>query len=191
MVTTVRLTVQTGPHKDKKFCFCGATRCLIGRAPDCFVQLAGTTRDQTISRHHCELAIDPPSIRVQDLGSRNGTYLNGKLVEATELALTDLGRMASAEAPGGERQEQIVQSGDLLTIGGTTFKVDLVECPPKAKDGSRPIIWEGGETAKKDCPLDCADNCDPVFSIGFPEPSGRGVENDLEESRCPEPSTIK
>ena len=113
MVTTVRLTVQTGPHKGKKFCFCGATRCLIGRAPDCFVQMAGAVRDQTISRHHCELAIDPTSIRIQDLGSQNGTYINGKPVEATELAL-----MESTEATGGVRIGQMVQSGDLLTIGG-------------------------------------------------------------------------
>jgi pSer/pThr/pTyr-binding forkhead associated (FHA) protein len=87
MLTTVRLTVQTGPHKDKKFCFCGASKCFIGRAPDCFVQLAGAARDRTISRHHCELAIDPPSIRIKDLGSRNGTYINGKPVEAIKSAL--------------------------------------------------------------------------------------------------------
>jgi len=124
---------------------------LIGRAPDCFVQLAGTARDQLISRRHCELAIDPPSIRIQDLGSANGTYINGKPVAATELAL-----MESAEAPGGTRSGQFVHSGDLVTIGGTTFQVDVVECPPKDKDGSRPMIWAEGETAKKDCPIDCS-----------------------------------
>ena len=142
MVTTVRLTVRTGPHKDRKFCFCGATRCLIGRAPDCFVQMAGAARDQTISRHHCELAIDPPSIRIQDLGSRNGTYVNGNSVEATELALTDTEPTRDAQLG------KMVQSGDLLTIGGTTFQVDIVECPPKDKDGSLPKIWEGEETAE-------------------------------------------
>jgi pSer/pThr/pTyr-binding forkhead associated (FHA) protein len=155
MVTTVRLTVQTGPHKDKRFCFCGATRCLIGRAPDCFVQLTGTARDQMISRRHCELAIDPPSIRIQDLGSCNGTYINGKPVEATELALVG-NTVGNTEATGDVRIGQAVESGDLLTIGGTTFQVDVVECPPKGKDGSVPIIWEGGETARKDCPINCS-----------------------------------
>jgi pSer/pThr/pTyr-binding forkhead associated (FHA) protein len=108
--------------------------------------LAGAARDRTISRHHCKLAIDPPSIRIKDLGSRNGTYINGKPVEAIESALTKV-----SEA----RKGQVVQSGDLLTIGGTTFRVDVVDCPPKGKDGSRPIIWEGGHTAMKDCPIDC------------------------------------
>ena len=151
MGTTVRLTVETGPHKGTKYCFCGATRCLIGRAPDCFVHMSGTARDRLISRHHCELAIDPPTIRVQDLGSQNGTYINGKPVEAIELAL-----MESAEVTERVRLDQMIQSGDLLTIGGTTFQVDIVDCPPKSKDGSRPIIWKHGEIAKKDCPIDCA-----------------------------------
>jgi eukaryotic-like serine/threonine-protein kinase len=151
MGTTVRLTVQTGPHKGKKFCFCGATKCLIGRAPDCFIHMFGTHRDRLISRHHCELAIDPPSIRIQDLGSQNGTYVNGKPVTATKLPL-----MESAEAAEGVHLDQMVQSGDLLTIGGTTFQVNIVECPPKAMDGSRAVIWKSGETAKKDCPVDCS-----------------------------------
>ncbi len=151
MVTTVRLTVQTGPHKDKKFCFCGATRCLIGRSPDCFVHLSGTERDRLISRHHCELAIDPPSIRIQDLGSQNGTYINGKPVEAIELTV-----MENAKAAKGERLDQMVQSGDMLTIGGTTFEVDIVECPPRGLDERLPAIWNEGEIAKKDCPIDCS-----------------------------------
>jgi pSer/pThr/pTyr-binding forkhead associated (FHA) protein len=113
--------------------------------------MSGTARDRLISRHHCELAIDPPTIRVQDLGSQNGTYINGKPVEAIELAL-----MESAKAPGGVRLDQMVRSGDMLTIGGTTFQVDIVECPPKGMDGGRPVIWKEGETAKKDCPIDCS-----------------------------------
>src|SRR5258708_31848228 len=30
-----------------------------------------------ISRHHCLLEIDPPAVRIHDLGSTNGTYVNG------------------------------------------------------------------------------------------------------------------
>jgi pSer/pThr/pTyr-binding forkhead associated (FHA) protein len=33
-----------------------------------------------VSRHHCRLDIDPPHISVRDLGSRNGTYINGRLI---------------------------------------------------------------------------------------------------------------
>ncbi len=151
MVTATRLTVQTGPHKGKKFCFCGATTCQIGRAPDCFIQMFGTDRDQLISRHHCELAIAPSSIRIQDLGSRNGTYVNGRRIEAT----TKWGLMEGAKANENECQNRLVQSGDLLTVGGTTFQIEIVECPPKEMVDSQPIIWKEGETAKKGCPIGC------------------------------------
>src|SRR5260370_40559141 len=81
MVTAVRLTVVTGPHKNRRFCFCGPTRCQVGRALDCFVQFSGTERDHLISRYHCQLNVDPPCIRVEDLGSKNRTYVNGRAVD--------------------------------------------------------------------------------------------------------------
>src|SRR4051794_23873148 len=83
MATTVRLKLLTGLHKDRKYCFYGPTRCEVGRAFDCFVQLSGTERDRLISRHHCQFDIDPPTVRIGDLGSINGTYINGKKVEPT------------------------------------------------------------------------------------------------------------
>jgi predicted component of type VI protein secretion system len=141
MATAVRLTVLTGPHKSRKFCFCGPTRCQIGRAPDCFVEFSGAERDQQISRHHCQLDIEPPSFHLRDLGSRNGTFINGKEV-APGLTLAD-------------KAGAVVGDGDLLTIGGTTVRVDFVECPHAAKDAEGKVGWEAGTTAKKDCPLVC------------------------------------
>jgi predicted component of type VI protein secretion system len=142
MVTAVRLTVLTGPHKNRRFCFCGPTRCQMGRALDCFIQLSGAERDQLISRHHCQLDIDPPSVQVQDLGSTNGTFLNGKEVEAS---LRELSEKAGA----------VANHGDLLTIGGTTVRVDILDCPHSGNESGGKSIWEAGETAKKDCPLPC------------------------------------
>jgi pSer/pThr/pTyr-binding forkhead associated (FHA) protein len=51
--------------------------CLIGRGPDCDLRLPAEGEYQVVSRHHCRLDIDPPRVRVLDLGSRNGTRLNG------------------------------------------------------------------------------------------------------------------
>lgn len=142
MVTAVRLTALTGPHKNHRFCFCGPTRCQMGRALDCFVQLSGAERDQLISRHHCQLDIDPPSVQVHDLGSTNGTFLNGKEVEAS---LKELSEKAGA----------VANHGDFLTIGGTTMRVDILDCPHAGNESEGKSIWEAGETAKKDCPLPC------------------------------------
>lgn len=142
MATTVRLTVLTGPHKTRKFCFCGPNRCQVGRALDCFIQLSGTERDLLISRHHCQLDIDPPSIQVRDLGSTNGTYLNAKKVEPI------LKELPENAVPG-------VEHGDLLTIGGTTFRVDMLDCPHAGNDAEGKPSWEAGKTAKRDCLLPC------------------------------------
>src|SRR5688572_178164 len=46
--------------------------------------------DPTISRRHAELACDEDGVRVRDLGSSNGTYLNGTKVEAARLAAGDI-----------------------------------------------------------------------------------------------------
>ena len=33
-----------------------------------------------VSRHHCLLEIHPPTVRVRDLGSTNGTFVNGEKI---------------------------------------------------------------------------------------------------------------
>jgi pSer/pThr/pTyr-binding forkhead associated (FHA) protein len=146
MATTIRLTVVTGAHKHRKFCFCGPTRCEVGRALDCFVQLSGTERDLLISRHHCRLEIDPPLVQIADLGSSNGTYVNGKRVDPIPKDLTDLS---------GADVNVDVKNGDLITVGGTTFQVDVVDCPHVHGEREGNPIWESGQKAKKECPLPC------------------------------------
>jgi len=114
----------------------------MGRAWDCVVQLSGADKDQLISRHHCQLDIDPPFLQVWDLGSRNGTFINGKEVEPS---VKDQSEKAGA----------VVNHGDLLTIGGTTVRIDILDCPHAGKELEGTSIWQTGETAKKDCPLPC------------------------------------
>lgn len=48
----------------------------IGREDSCDFQLYNAQ----VSRQHCDLVIDEKSVRVRDLGSRNGTYVNGERV---------------------------------------------------------------------------------------------------------------
>ena len=48
---------------------------LIGRSPDCHAELASS--DTSASRHHFLLEVNPPAARLRDLGSLNGTNVNG------------------------------------------------------------------------------------------------------------------
>src|SRR5262249_6084452 len=143
MTPTVRLTVLTGPHKGRKFCFRGATQCMLGRAEDCFVQFYGTARDQLISRHHCELDIDESSIRIRDLGSCNGTYVNTQRLDPAAETVVDC-----AACPGA-----VLGDADVISLGGITLQVHIVDCPPAGNEADK--VWQPGENAKRDCPLTC------------------------------------
>src|SRR5690606_18400038 len=53
----------------------GLKRCTIGSAPSCDLSID----DPTVSRFHCEILVDGARVRVHDLGSRNGTSVDGTL----------------------------------------------------------------------------------------------------------------
>jgi hypothetical protein len=143
MVATVRLTVLTGPHKGRRFCFRGPTSCLVGRAEDCLVRFAGDVRDQCISRHHCQLHLGPPCIRLEDLGSKNGTYVNGRAIEAAALLQ-------------GEAPTAAIEDGDIITIGGSSLQIEIVDCPPRLPAATeQDPVWQPDEVAKKDCLMHC------------------------------------
>lgn len=72
---------------------------LIGRGPDCNLRLPVAS----VSRHHCLLHLEQDAVSVTDLGSANGTFVNGQRV----------------------RSQTTLQSGDLLGVGACQFVVDL------------------------------------------------------------------
>ncbi|MBM3287261.1 MAG: FHA domain-containing protein [Candidatus Eisenbacteria bacterium] len=66
----------------------------IGREQDNAVVVA----HRTVSRHHAEIRIDGDRIEVEDLQSRNGTFVNeGQIATATELRSGDRIRLGSVE----------------------------------------------------------------------------------------------
>jgi len=72
----------------------------IGRHDDCLIRI----RSAQVSRRHCELYEEGDKLMLRDLGSSNGTFVNGKRV---------LG-------------QQSLKAGDVLTIGGVTLRVDPI-----------------------------------------------------------------
>lgn len=66
---------------------------LLGRSSECGVRF----EDPTVSGVHCELQVTEFGVQVKDLGSSNGTAINGKLVREAELRdgqLLSLGSLA-------------------------------------------------------------------------------------------------
>lgn len=88
MVAKVTLEVVEGELNTRSFSFTEPTVCFIGRAKDCRIQLVGYKNQQYISRHHCELDIDPPHIRVRDMESKNGTCVNERQITTQFIEVT-------------------------------------------------------------------------------------------------------
>ena len=70
-----------GGKQDGKLISLAVRRFLVGREQDCQLR---PNNDQ-VSRHHCVFANDDYTIRLRDLGSTNGTFVNGERVSSQRL----------------------------------------------------------------------------------------------------------
>ena len=103
----VRLVVANGKYSGKSIRVTGP-KFFIGRGEDCNLRPAS----DLVSRHHCVLIVDGEYFAVRDLGSKNGTFVNGQRV----------------------RTETPLKDGDHLLVGVLEFVVKTgEEAPPKVK----------------------------------------------------------
>ncbi len=77
--TVTHLIIQTGKHKGRKLKLRPGEDLVIGRDESCQLRLASTD----VSRRHCAIKFDQSQVTVTDLGSRNGTFVDGFLIEKT------------------------------------------------------------------------------------------------------------
>jgi len=77
---------------------------VIGRRQDCDLCIPL----MVVSRRHCEINHDQNTLKLRDLGSRNGTYVNGERVEEAE-----------------------VKPGDCIQVGPMTFGLQVDGSPEK------------------------------------------------------------
>jgi pSer/pThr/pTyr-binding forkhead associated (FHA) protein len=78
---------------------------------------------QEVSRHHCQLDIDLPHVRARDLGSRNGTFLNGRLIG--KRPDSDVSGVSDVAFPQHE-----LSDGDTLGLGALTFRIRIEQTRP-------------------------------------------------------------
>ncbi|MEA2023471.1 MAG: FHA domain-containing protein [Actinomycetota bacterium] len=78
------LIVETGPQAGLTYVLADGDT-IAGRGADCDIFLG----DITVSRHHALFNVDGDALRVQDLGSTNGTYVNGTWIDAYALSAGD------------------------------------------------------------------------------------------------------
>jgi hypothetical protein len=121
----VSLRVISGPHTGRIFTFEQHETFLIGRSEAAHFCLPG---DKYFSRNHCILEIAPPQCFLRDLGSTNGTYVNGQRVESVYLKNGD-------RIQGGETilQVEVTTDSTVIEAGGsfappTTPSLVTIQC---------------------------------------------------------------
>ena len=97
MPTRLRLKIIAGPGWGQFFLDAPGESLIIGRAADCQV----VVDDQRLSRRHFRLAWNETLCQLTDLGSANGTWVNGQRI-----------------------QEAILRDGDEITAGDSVFCID-------------------------------------------------------------------
>lgn len=128
MCASLQLRVTDGPGKGKSFTFAAHDTFLLGRHPDCHACLPDDIR---VSRHHFILEVCPPQAIVRDLGSLNGTYVNGRKHGGRKVGETP--------EQGAQRKypEVELKQGDSIQAGDTQLEVVVHQPTPKA--GPPPI----------------------------------------------------
>ncbi len=95
-----------------------SSRFLIGREEDCHLR----PNSDLVSRHHCVFKLDEYSLRVRDLGSTNGTFVNGERLHG----------------------EVILNTGDKVAVGKLDFEVAIGDAV------SQPVPVAGASVTAED-----------------------------------------
>lgn len=159
---------------------------VVGRDDECDIALRGPL----VSREHCRFVASGDAYIVEDLGSNNGTYLNGvrverqRLLEGDRIAVVphilvyhalDKKPLAAPPSPGGE-----ARAGNMATRGVDAAEVNRhlaklhAEAEPYGFTVSHEAVSGDVDLVKVSGPLDAR------TSDGF----GKAIEVLLAEGRC-------
>jgi hypothetical protein len=130
MPAKVVLQVISGPIRGKVFEFDKHDTFVFGRGKECHAKLA---KDGYVSRHHFLLEVNPPAATIRDLGSTNGTHVNGQRYGGR--------RRRETSSDGGQSRgfQVALKDRDVITVGKTSIRVRIGV--PRAK--SAPAAQEG------------------------------------------------
>jgi eukaryotic-like serine/threonine-protein kinase len=134
MAPTITLLVTRGPLSGQSYAFTEPTTCVVGRAKECTISLPPELDHLDVSRRHCLLEIAPPSVRVCDLGSLNGTFVNGQKIGQRDsgAAVEETGRTDSPIVA--------LSGGDEIQLGDhTAFRVCVSPSEASLADSIRDL----------------------------------------------------
>ena len=153
----VMLKVLSGSHEGRELSVSGE-KFLIGRSESCQLR----PKSESVSRKHCIIVLKDNRVLIQDLKSRNGTYVNDK-------------RLPTDKA-------KVLAGGDQLRVGKLNFEVVIehgLQAPKKPEvadmsDAAARTVEAGShdsrfEEVDVDSWLNEADQIDRVRKLSDPE----------------------
>ena len=168
---------------------------VIGRREDCDLRIPLSD----VSRKHCRLILDGDTIKVEDLGSSNGTYRNGERIQQTELSAGDTLQVGPVvfvlQVDGFPADEDLkpvplqstatddTKAGGAAPSDSEEDAIDLEESGAPAAAGGRTTTGSGGTNGEFD-PMEALESAEgSAFDFQIDE-SQAGAESpvDLEES---------
>jgi len=118
MATMLVLKGLTGEYRGQEFAVTGPAHWVLGRSRSCTLRLC---EDATVSRQHCLIELDSRGVWVQDLGSLNGTHLNGTKISKVDPSPSD------SDSTYVQTCRQSLADGDELRICNNVFAVYLTD----------------------------------------------------------------
>jgi len=150
-------------------------RLSIGRAHEDDICLS---EGSGVSRNHASVFVLDGEVVIEDLGSRNGTYVNRKLIRGSRQTTLRFGDVIAIgryrlklvdEAETGEATDASEIQNLLLAWAGPATDHDLKRCPLCATPDSTPVVEDTPEVAPTPC-AELYENTvsDLVMSMDYP-----------------------
>jgi len=121
------LKATAGDLRGQEFAIPAPGHCVLGRSSGCTLRLPGNA---SVSRQHCMIELENDNAWVQDLGSLNGTLVNGQKIGQREQRPSDDATML-------QPQRRSLRSGDELRICNNVFAVRLAATAPDRNSNER------------------------------------------------------
>jgi transcriptional regulator with GAF, ATPase, and Fis domain len=127
----------------------GQDKVLLGRGAD----PPGRLDFAGVSRQHAELFRQGPLHGVRDLGSTNGTYLNGERIQSAALSEGDVLRVGDAVAVAVRMPEALAPPTTVEAVKGILFGpglAEVLELVRRLAPDSLPVVLEGATGVGKE-----------------------------------------
>jgi len=142
---------------------------VIGRGEECELQVPLLN----VSRRHCEIRIDQGVIRVKDLASSNGTYLNNQRISEGELSAGDrlaigpivftvqIDGQPDEVSPVKTRGQKVAESGAEAVTVADEGEPEAIEVEPAAASAPTEVVE----------PIPVVEAVEPAAPAPAPEPA--------------------